>query len=155
MAGTCECGAASPCVDVWHAALAEEQADPEMYAWHNPLVCSFLLQHPSHRHERYADTQFRWLQLFLDRGIEALNAVARRTVSRNRGSSPDVVPPELAGYHPLPDVPSPSGFRLSVHHLRGAGGFTAGGAAAYGRRMTELARATVDAWLAAAPSPPR
>lgn len=151
MTGRCECGAASPCVDVWHAALAAEQADPEMYAWHNPLVCAFLLQHPSHSRERFLDVQFRWLQLFVDEGIDAVNALARRTVARNRGSDPDVVPPELGRFHPLPDVPPPTRFELSVHHLDQPGGFMAGGATAYGRRMRQLARATVDAWLAANP----
>lgn len=47
----CDCGAtAGPlgtCVDYYHAILAEEQGDPQMYRWHAPVVCAYLLQHPA------------------------------------------------------------------------------------------------------------
>jgi len=33
-----ECGSGVGCFPVWHEALAEEQSDPTMAAWHNPLV---------------------------------------------------------------------------------------------------------------------
>lgn len=146
MAEACECGAPSDCLPVWHAALAAEQADRVMYAWHNPLVCAFLLQHRSHRRDRYADGQFRWLQHYVHEGIDAVNALARRTAARNRRPRPSA-PAELERYHPLPESPQPARFEVSVHHLERPGGCMAQGAAAYGRRMTELARATVDAWL--------
>jgi hypothetical protein len=50
---------------VWHA-LAADQAGPQMAVWHNPLVCAFILQHPSQFRRRSADGQFRFLQLVVD-----------------------------------------------------------------------------------------
>jgi hypothetical protein len=149
MASCCECGAAAACLPVWHEALAAEQADPQMAIWHNPLVCAFTLQHASQFRPRSADGQFRFLQLFVDQGIQAVNAVARRTVSRNRGSMPNLAPPEFEAYAALPVTGFPALFAIAVHHLREADGhFVTSGYAAYGDRMGQFAQATVDAWLA-------
>ena len=149
MTSRCECGAAAECLPVWHEALAAEQADPQMALWHNPLVCAFVLQHRSQLRPRFADGQFRFLQLFIDQGIQAVNAVARRTTARNRGGRPNVTPPEFEAYAPLPITGFPSLFDLAVHHLREADGhFVTSGHQAYGDRMRQFAQATVDAWLA-------
>lgn len=134
---------------MWHEALAAEQGDPQMAVWHNPLVCAFVLQHASHVRPRFADGQFRFLQLFTSQGIQAVNAVARRATARNRGRRPNLALAELAAYAPLPVTGFPAGFDLGVHHLREAeGGFVASGYQAYGQRMRQFAQATVDAWLA-------
>lgn len=149
MTSRCECGAAADCLPVWHEALAAERSDPPLARWHNPLVCAFTLQHPSHFRPRFADGQFRFLQLFLDQGIQAVNAVAKRSAARNRGSRPNVVPPEFEAYAPLPIADFPGRFDLAVHHLREADGrLVTSGYEAYGDRMRQLAQATVDAWLA-------
>jgi Family of unknown function (DUF5946) len=149
MSSGCECGAAAECVSVWHEALAAERGDPRMAVWHNPLVCAFTLQHSSHFRRRFADGQFRFLELFTDQGIQAVNAVARRTAARNRGPNPDLAQPVLDAYPPLPVTGFPSLFGLAVHHLQEPDGrFVASGYEAYGDRMRQLARATVDAWLA-------
>jgi len=133
---------------VWHEALAAEQADPQMARWHNPLVCAFILQHPSQFRPRFADGQFRFLQLFIDQGIQAVNTVARRGAARNRGSRP-VVLPGFGAYTPLPSTGFPSSCDLAVHHLQEADGrFVTSGYEAYGDRMRQFAQATVDAWLA-------
>jgi hypothetical protein len=102
MTSGCECGAAAECALVWHAALAAEQGDPGMAVWHNPLVCAFTLQHPSHFRRRFADGQFRFLELFIDQGVHAVNAMARRTAARNRGRNPDLTQSALDAYPPLP-----------------------------------------------------
>ncbi|MFC7645554.1 DUF5946 family protein [Streptosporangium lutulentum] len=105
--GQCECGAvAGPlgvCADYYHGILAEEQADPQMYRWHAPVVCAYLLQHPSGAHEKYLDVQFRMLQLYVDKGLDALLRVAAHQVARNKHgtrSSYDMRPFE--GYGSLP-----------------------------------------------------
>ncbi len=149
MTARCECGAAAECLPVWHEALAAEQADPQMAVWHNPLVCAFVLQHPSQFRPRFADGQLRFLQLFIDRGILAVNAVARRVTARNRGSRPNLAPLELEAYASLTLTGFPSRFGLAIHHLREPDGrFVTSGYAAYGDRMRQFAQATVDAWLA-------
>jgi hypothetical protein len=143
----CECGAAAACVDTWHEALAAEQADPGMGRWHTPLVCCFVLQHGSWLRPRFADGQYRFLQLFLDQGVDAVNAVARRRTARNRGSRPTFDPRPLAPYAALPPVDVPAAFARSVHDLRDPdGGFVGDGHEAYGERMRRLADATLDAW---------
>lgn len=93
-----------------------------MAIWHNPLVCAFVLQHASQLRPRFADGQFRFLQLFIGQGIQAVNAVARRTTARNRGRRPNLAPAELAAYAPLLITGFPAGFDLGVHHLREADG---------------------------------
>lgn len=121
-----------------------------MYAWHTPLVCAFYLQHRSVHRERFADGQYRLLQLFVDRGIEAVQAVAREHVARNRGSRPEIAAPELARYDGLPVRAFPTTFDVSVHVLRDAdGGFVSQGHTAYGGRMRSWAQATIDGWKAA------
>ena len=60
----CDCGAtAGPlglCADYYHRILTEEQTDPQMYRWHAPVVCAYLLQHPAEAHDKHLDGQFRW-----------------------------------------------------------------------------------------------
>jgi len=145
----CECGAPVACIDTWHEALSTERADPSMAVWHTPLVCSFVLQHRSHLQPRFAEGQYRLLQLFVDQGIEAVDAVAREMTRRNRGTRPALDPRTLAAYEPLPRGGGfPRAFALSVGDLRDArGGFVGDGHAAYGARMLALAGATVAAWL--------
>lgn len=146
-AASCECGAAVVCRDTWHEALAAEQGDPAMAAWHNPLVCCYLLQHRQELHPRFANGQYRFLQLFLDRGVDAVNAEARHRTARNRGAHPTFDSRTLDGYEALPTGWFPPSFSASVNDLRDApGGFVGDGHAAYGERMRILARATVDAW---------
>ncbi|MEU4579796.1 DUF5946 family protein [Nonomuraea sp. ATR24] len=149
----CDCGAeAGPlglCEDYYYAILAEEQGDPEMYRWHAPVVCAYLLQHPSRGHAKYLDTQFRLLQLCLDQGIEALLRVASHQVARNRHgvrSGYDMAP--LEPYAPLPQEGPPERFRTGFAALPcDDGSFVARGHEDYGRRMTAIAQATVDAWF--------
>lgn len=102
--GACECGAAGSCIDDWHEALAEEQADPAMYIWHAPLVCAFVLQHRSRMLSQSADGQFRMLQFYDDQGIEATNQFARHQIARNKrsGTGDDMEP--LAPYAALPSA---------------------------------------------------
>lgn len=143
----CECGAPLDCLTVWHEALAAEQRDQAMYSWHTPLVCAFYLQHRSMYQPHFADGQYRLLQLFVDRGIEAVHAVARQHVDRNRGSTPAISAPELARYEGLPARSFPAAFDVSVHVLRERGGdFVSRGHMAYGERMRSWAQATLDGW---------
>jgi len=118
-----------------------------MATWHSPLVCCFVLQHRSQVRPRFADGQYRFLQLLLDRGINAVNVEARRRTARNRGSHPTFDSRSLDGYEALQSGWFPPSFSASVHDLRDAhGGFVGDGHAAYGERMLILARATADAW---------
>ena len=147
MTSCCDCGADSDCFPIWHEALAEEQLDPAMMVWHNPLVCAFILQHRSQIHPRFADGQYRFLQLFVDRGIGAVNAVVRKQTARNRGSAPALDPAELERYESIPRTGFPASFAVSMHHLREpSGGFVTQGYVAYGERMRDLAVATIEAW---------
>jgi hypothetical protein len=101
-------------VDYYHTILAEEQADPERYGWHAPVVCAYLLQHPSRAHQKYLDSQFRLLQLYVDKSLDALLRVAAHQVARNKHgtrSSYDMRP--LAEYTPLPSGGSPGHFRAT------------------------------------------
>ena len=143
----CECGSGSDCFPVWHEALAEEQSDPTTAAWHNPLVCGCVLQRPSLFRSRFADGQFRFLQLFVDRGIDAVNAQARARTARNRGSAPTFDPVELESYEPIPTTGFPAAFAVTMHDVREpGGGFVGDGYAAYDERMRDFVRATIDAW---------
>lgn len=148
---SCECGALEGalgvCVDYFHAILAEEQGDAEMYRLHGPVVCAYFLQHPDRAASKYLDGQFRLLQLFLDRGLEALLKVSAYQVARNRaGSGYDLAP--LAGYRALPVSGRPAGFRSGFVDLPCSGGsFVADGHAAYDGRIVALAGVTVAAWL--------
>lgn len=150
--GQCECGAsAGPlgvCVDYYHAILAEEQADPQMYRWHAPVVCAYLLQHPSRAHEKYLDGQFRQLQFYVDKGLDALLRAAAHQVARNKHgvrSGYDMAP--LAEYAPLPQGGSPGHFRATFCGLPFKdGSFVSDGHLAYGRGIEAIAEATVEAW---------
>ncbi|GAA3165999.1 DUF5946 family protein [Nonomuraea roseoviolacea] len=152
MTDQCECGAtAGPlgvCVDYYHGILAEEQADPQMYAWHAPVVCAYLLQHPSRAREKYLDGQFRQLQLYVDQGLDALLRVAAHQVARNghgARSGYDMEP--LAPYEPLPVGGPPERFRAAFSGLPfREGSFVADGHAAYGRHIQLIAEATVEGW---------
>lgn len=150
--GQCDCGApAGPlgvCADYYHAILAEEQADPRMYRWHAPVVCAYLLQHPAEAHEKHLDNQFRLLQLYLDRGLDALLRVAAHQVARNNHRARtgyDLTP--LAAYAPLPAGGPPRRFRAAFSGLPfGGGSFVSGGYEAYGNGVEAVAGATVEAW---------
>jgi ribosomal protein L35AE/L33A len=121
-----------------------------MYAWHTPLVCAFYLQHRSMYQPRSADGQYRLLQLFVDRGIGAVHAVARGRVARNHGSKPALSTAELARYEGLPARSFPAVFGASVHVLREkGGGFVSQGHTAYEDRMRSWAQATIDGWKVA------
>ena len=145
--GPCECGAPSECRPIWYSALAEEQLDPIMGQWHNPLVCIFALQHASMYNPKFADGQFRFLQLFVEKGSGAVNAVARSLRAKNRGAGADLDAPELLEYEPIPSRELPGSFDLSLHHLLAEDGeFITDGHDAYGSRMRELAQATIAAW---------
>lgn len=144
----CECGAGSACRPVWYAALAEEQLDPIMGQWHNPLVCIYALQHDSMFNRRFADSQLQFLQLFVEEGPGAVNAVARSLRARNKGAGIELDAPELNRYAGIGDAQLPHSFALSLHHLRSADGeFLTDGHDAYGERMRQVAQATVDAWI--------
>ncbi|MBM7826994.1 DUF5946 family protein [Microbacterium aurum] len=143
----CECGADSDCHPVWYEALAEERLDALMGQWHNPLVCVFVLQHPSMFKLEFADGQVQFLQLLVEKGIGAVNAVARHQRARNKGTRPTLDMSELAAYPGVSDADLPLPFALSLHHLRSDdGGFLSDGYDAYDRRMVEIAMATIDAW---------
>lgn len=150
--GQCECGApAGPlggCVDYYHAILAEEQADPQMYRWHAPVVCAYLLQHPARSHERHLDSQFRLLQLYLDRGLDALLRVAAHQVARNNHRARagyDMGP--LAAYAPLPAGGPPRRFGAAFSGLPFSdGSFVSDGHGVYGDRVEAIAEATLAAW---------
>lgn len=142
----CECGAHEPCLPVWHEALATEHGDSKMARWHNPLVCSFLLQHKSAFRRDHGNQQFQFLQLFLDRGIEVVNETAKRLVEQNSGIS-RTHSYELDSYQCIPGDGFPSGFSLSIHNLKGPKGFIDTSHLQYGQRMAELCQSTVDGWM--------
>ncbi len=148
----CDCGAtAGPlglCADYYHRILIEEQTDPQMYRWHAPVVCAYLLQHPGRAHRRHLDVQFRWLQFYLDQGLDAMLRMARHQVARNNHrvrASYDMTP--LERYAPLPAGTSPGHFRTAFCGLPvDDGSFVFDGHAAYGRRIDAIAAATVESW---------
>ncbi|MDV3220354.1 DUF5946 family protein [Intrasporangium sp.] len=149
---TCECGQPRPCIDSWHEALAEEQQDRTMYRWHLPLVMTFVLQHRSQFRARQASAQYQLLQLYVDRGLEAVLRVAAHQVARNGRAKSGYDLRPLEPYAALPADVWPSAFGLSVHDLRaGDGGFVSDGYEAYGERMRRLSEATVAAWAVATP----
>lgn len=148
----CDCGAmAGPlgvCADYYHGILAEEQADPQMYRWHAPVVCAYLLQHPPRAHGKYLDGQFRQLQLYLDKGLDALLRVSAHQVARNNHRARagyDLEP--LAAYAPLPLGGSPPSFGATFCGLPFKDdSFVSDGHLAYGNRIETIAEATVAAW---------
>lgn len=148
----CDCGAiAGPlglCVDYYHGILAEEQRDPRMFRWHAPVVCAYLLQHPARSHAKYLDGQFRLLQLYVDKGLDALLRVMAHQVARNRhgsGAGYDMAP--LEPYAPLPQGGSPGPFGATFCGLRFVdGSFVADGHLAYGQRVEAIAEATLASW---------
>lgn len=150
--GRCDCGAAAGplgmCVDYYHGILAEEQSDPRMYRWHAPVVVAYLLQHPSRADEKYLDSQFRQLQLYVDQGLDALLRLAAHQVARNNHRarlSYDMEP--LAAYAPLPRGGTPSRFGASFSGLPFKdGSFVFDGHPAYGDRIRAIAEATVESW---------
>lgn len=148
----CDCGAiAGPlggCVDYYHAILAEEQGDLEMYRWHTPVVCAYLLQHPVSAHAKYLDGQFRQLQLYVDKGLDALLRVAAHQVAQNRrGGRPSWDLEPLASYAPLPPGGPPRHFAAAFSGLPlGEGSFVSDGHLAYGQRIEMIAQATVGSW---------
>lgn len=143
----CECGAPSECLPIWHAALAEEQADPQMYRWHSPLVCIFLLQHRSLINWEFVDTQFRYVQLFVNQGIDAVNHVASQVTASNHGPNPRFISPELAQFGPLLPAEFPHAFDLSLHDVQEpGGGFVTRGHDQYGDRLCDLGKTTISAW---------
>ena len=155
----CDCGAApgplGVCADYYSTILSEEQRDPLMYRWHAVVVCVYLLQHPSRGHGGYLDGQFRMLQFYLDRGLDALLRLQAHQVARNNHRSRagyDTRP--LEPYEPLPAA-SPSGFAASLSDLPygGEAGFVSGGHETYGERMRALAEATAAAWKAKGQAP--
>jgi hypothetical protein len=149
---TCECGQPRPCIDTWHEALAEEQQDRTMYRWHLPLVVTFALQHRSRFRAGQASIQYQLLQLYLDRGLEALHRVAAHQIARNGRAKSGYDLRPLEPYPALPADVWPPAFVLSVHDLRAAdGGFVSDGHDAYGERMRSLCEATAAAWRAATP----
>jgi hypothetical protein len=148
----CDCGAtAGPlglCVDYYHRILIEEQGDPQMFRWHAPVVCVYLLQHPPSAHAKYLDVQFRWLQFYLDKGLDAVIRMARHQVARNNHrarSDYDMAP--LAPYAPLPAGRHPEHFGATLCALPfDDDSFVFDGHAAYGRRVDALVEATVESW---------
>jgi len=146
---TCDCGAPAgalgPCEAYFHAILAEEQGDPAMYAWHAPVVCAYFLQHPARGAQKYLDGQFRMLQLYVAEGLEALHRLSARQVAANKRGR---TPPPIEGYDPLPQR-APGPFRAAFSGLPvSEGSFVADGPDAYGRRVLEIAEATVASWRA-------
>lgn len=150
--GMCGCGAAAgplgTCIDYYHAILAEEQTDPHMFRWHAPVVCAYLLQHPSEASAKGLDAQFRLLQLYLDKGLAALLRVAAHQVARNRHgtrSRYDMRP--LEPYPSLPAGGPPERFHATLCKLPFAhSSFVFDGYPAYGRRIEAIAAATVESW---------
>lgn len=145
---TCDCGAPAGalglCEDYFHGVLAEEQGDPDMYAWHAPVVCAYFLQHPARGAEQHLDGQFRMLRLYVDKGLDAVHRVsARRVTGNRRGGTPE----PIEGYEPLPRR-APGPFRASLSGLPvREDSFVADGHEAYGRHVQEIAAATVETWL--------
>ena len=134
----CECGSGADCFPVWHAALAEEQSDPTMAAWHNPLVCGFVLQHPSLLQPRFADGQFRFSSFssteastlstpWLGQGQRAIAGALRLRPGGARELRAD------------PTTGFPAAFAVSLRHVREpGGGFVGDGYAAYDERIAGL-----------------
>lgn len=119
-----------------------------MYGWHAPVVCAYLLQHPSRAHTKYLDGQFRQLQLYLDQGLDALLRVAAHQVARNNhGSRAGYDMEPLTAYPPLPSAVVPGHFAATFCELPFKdGSFVTDGHPAYGHRIQLIAEATVQAW---------
>lgn len=148
----CECGATirdgASCETVYHEILAAEQQDPALARWHTVVVCAYLLQHPSQGHALSLDGQFRMLQLYRDKGLDALLRVAAHQRARNRHGAPagyDMAP--LEPYAPLPIGSPPARFShgfLDMQDLVGEVGRD--GYRAYERHLDAIVDATLDAW---------
>ena len=152
MAGTCDCGAPPGplglCADYYHAILAEEQSDPQMFRWHTAVVLTYVLQHPSRAHERYLDDQYRQLQLYVDQGLDALLRLSAHRVARNnhRARRDHPGPASPTAYAPLPKG-GPPAFSASFSGLPVRdGSFVFDGHRAYGDRIKTIADAAVAAW---------
>jgi hypothetical protein len=108
------------------------------------------LQHPARAHEKYLDGQYRWLQFYLDQGLDALIRMGRHQVARNNHkaqSGYDMRP--LAPYAPLPAGGSPGRFGATFCELPYVDdSFVSDGHAAYGRRIHAIVEATVESWRA-------
>ncbi|MEV5495835.1 DUF5946 family protein [Nonomuraea fuscirosea] len=148
----CDCGAtAGPlgvCADYYHEVLSEEQRDPEMYRWHAVVVCAYLLQHPPAGPGAYLDGQYRLLQFYADKGLDALTRLQAYRVARNnhRARATDD-PGPLAPYAPLPATRPGGGFRATFSDLPfHDGSFLTDGHAAYGDRIDTIARATLETY---------
>jgi hypothetical protein len=148
--GTCrQCGLTEiegrTCTATFHELLAREQQSPELAAYHGIVVPCYFLQHSGDLPEAMRDVQWRMLQLFAERGIEALHRVQhhlRRMNShrRHRPLSFSV----LDDFEALPNVSPPRSFDVSVAHLAGPdGSFPVEG---YDRRVRALVDATLRAW---------
>lgn len=149
---TCECGSriigGASCEDVYHEILAAEQLDPMLGRWHTVVVCAYLLQHPSQAVAQFLDGQFRMLQLYRDRGLDALLRFAAHQRNRNRHNAGyDMAP--LQPYIPLPERQPPDQFARGFMDLRDlVGDFGRDRYREYGRRLDAIVDATVGAWLA-------
>lgn len=151
---TCACGApvrdGAGCEAVYHEILAAEQQDPVLARWHTVVVCAYLLQHSSRGHAASLDGQFRMLQLYRDRGLDALLRVTAHQRARNWHGvrvGYDMAP--LEPYAPLPQGTPPARFRcgfLDMHDL--VGDFGRDGYREYARRLDGIVAATVDGWIA-------
>ncbi|GAA1645717.1 hypothetical protein GCM10009733_048560 [Nonomuraea maheshkhaliensis] len=148
----CDCGAnAGPlgvCADYYHEVLSEEQRDPEMYRWHAVVVCAYLLQHPPGGPDPYLDDQYRLLQFYAGKGLDALTRLQAHRVARNNHrvrAAVDTRP--LTPYAPLPATRPAGGFRTTFSDLPFQDGtFLADGHAAYGHRIDAIARATLETY---------
>lgn len=120
-----------------------------MYAWHAVSVSAYLLQHPSTASDRHRDAQFRILQLYRDRGMDALQGFVRHQRARNNHRSTrgyDVEP--LAPYLALPSRPAPTAFDSTIQDLPASDqSFLGDGVDEYARRIDGMIDATIRAWL--------
>ncbi|MFI6479361.1 DUF5946 family protein [Nonomuraea sp. NPDC050663] len=152
--GRCDCGAPAgelgTCADYYHAILAEEQSDPEMYRWHAVVVMAYLLQHPSRGHATYLDGQFRMLQFSVDQGLDALARLTAGQVARNNHRARRAFEPDLlTAYPPLPQDGPPARFTAAFSSLPvREGSFVFDGPVPYGERIRAIAVATVEGWRA-------
>lgn len=149
----CTCGAPVDdgvrCEDVYHEILAAEQLDPTLGRWHTVVVCAFLLQHPAQGKAAFLNTQFRILQLYRERGLDALLRFANHQRDRNRHSIQsgyDMAP--LEPYAPLPDREPPARFVHGFPDMRDlVGDFGRDDYREYEGRLDAIVEATIAGWL--------